>query len=219
MEIQKYINDKIFFEDFYTGIINGFHGNDVQNRVGSRPRGAFTKGKPGELYLMIVLQNPGESLEIEYDIELGCRDSKELAKKLWYLCGEVFDGIYYSKTLSIARREMAFILDCSPEQVLDYVMFTNLVRCTPIKGSTPSAKTFEIGLRYLEQEISLWKPRYIITYGKYAYRMLEKAGLNVSYSLPHPAALGKWLKANNRIIELREAKRILDYQANRNNIL
>jgi hypothetical protein len=188
-----------FFPDFYTKLLTTDHGTQVRNERGCRPRGTYTRGTPGQLELMIVFQNPGTPVpEVEWNLESDQPAIRDLSKRLWDLSGSVWSGEYYSRTYAIARKEMAYLLNCTETDVIKRVIFTNVVRSTPPQNITFSEDTLRIGSDLLAEEIKLWNPRRVIAYGRVAAKVMNQHNIRVNAEIPHPAALGKWLNSRVR---------------------
>jgi len=193
------------FIDFYTRIVRGYHGSKVNNQPGNRPRGTFTRAKPGEVRVMVVLLNPGQPNTIELQIE-GNLQGQELAKALWLYSGNVWDGQFYSKTLSILRKDASLLLDLPEDDCSKKFMFTNLVRCTTTENQRPDREAVQIGVNWLREEITLWKPQFVIAYHKGVAKALSKNNIRFDAQLPHPAARGEWLipgRREARVVEVR----------------
>lgn len=198
------------FPEFYTDILESDHGPQTVNQAGNRPRGTFTRARPGNVKLMVVLRNPGQPDREELSLEAGCSGA-ELAEKIWNYCGEVWDGKYFSRTLSVARREVAELLGAPEVDCTHRAIFTNLVRCTTHKNAPPGSEAIRIGAQWLRREIDLWKPEYIIAYGGDVARGLGKHGIRFDAQLPHPAALGEWLRPGRRAQQLSEVRSLLGF--------
>ena len=101
----------IAFHDFYTELFQGNHGTNVRNEPGCRPRGAFTRAKPGSLKCLFVLQNPYDPLPEEKSYEGGAIP-KQIVEKLWRLTGDILEGRKpRSPTLQIACIEACRLLN------------------------------------------------------------------------------------------------------------
>ena len=188
-----------FFPEFYTKLLDIDHGAQVRNERGCRPRGTYTTGAPGQLDLMIVFQNPGNPVsEVEWNLERDQPDIRQLSKILWDFSGSVWSGAHYSRTYVVARKEMAYLLDCKEADVIERVIFTNLVRSTPAQNLNFSKDTLRIGSDLLAEEIKLWKPKRVVAYGNVAARAMNRHNVNFDAEIPHPAALGKWLNSQVR---------------------
>lgn len=196
------------FPEFYTRIVEGEHGRQTINQPGNRPRGTFTRAQPRGVKLMVVLRNPGQPNPIELSMERGAK-GRELAVIIWNYCGEVWEGKYYSKTLSVARQEVCSLLGMKEAECTRQAMFTNLVRCTTHKNSPPSADAIQVGANWLREEIRLWQPNFVIAYGTDVAAGMERHGIHFDAQLPHPAALGAWLKPGVRDARIAEVRKEL----------
>jgi hypothetical protein len=196
------------FPEFYTRIIEGDHGLRTINQPGNRPRGTFTRAQPSEVKLMVVLRNPGQPNPVELSIESGAK-GRQLAEIIWNYCGEVWEGKYYSKTLSIARQEVCSLLGIKEAECTRRAMFTNLVRCTTHRNSPPSAEAVRIGSDWLREEIELWQPNLVIAYGNDVAMGMQRHGIRYDAQLPHPAALGEWLRPGRREGRITEVRKEL----------
>jgi len=191
------------FPDFYMRIVEGYHGSNVHNEPGNRPRGTFTRSKPGEVKIMAVLLNPGQPNACELHLESGLK-GQELARELWFYSGNVWDGQPYSKTLSVLRRDASLLLGLPENECSRKFMFTNLVRCTTTGNRPPDREAVQIGINWLREEIALWRPQFIIAYHNNVAKALADSNIRYDAQLPAPAALGEWLIPGRR--EARVAK-------------
>ncbi|ANY78904.1 hypothetical protein BB934_12350 [Microvirga ossetica] len=157
---------------------------------------------------MAVLLNPGQPNADELRIE-GKLEGQELAKALWHYSGTVWDGQYYSKTLSVLRRDASLLLDLPEDDCAKQFMFTNLVRCTTTGNRPPGAEAIQIGVNWLKEEIELWKPKYVIAYHTKVEKAFRDNRIRFDTQLPHPAALGEWLVPGRRQIRIDEVRRQL----------
>ncbi len=196
------------FIDFYTRLVNGYHGANVNNHQGDRPRGAFTEGQPGQIRLMAVLLNPGQPLKSEADWQ-GAATGAQLAEIVWNSSGQVFKGEHYSRTLTIMRRDVSQLLGRPFDQCTRAFMFTNLVRCTTANNRRPDAEAIAIGAKWLREEIGLWRPHKVIAYGNEVAKSMTTYGVPFDAMVPHPAALGDWTIAGRRQQRLDEVRRQL----------
>ncbi|MFC5082140.1 uracil-DNA glycosylase family protein [Microvirga arabica] len=197
------------FHDFYTEILEGYHGAKVRNEPGCRPRGTFTRAKPGSLKWMFVLQNPGDPVAKEKSLEAGATP-RQLVERLWMLSGEILErDSPFSDTLSTARIEACRLSRLSPLELTRHAIFTNLVRCTTFKkvgqnAEKPNAEAIELGANWLKREIAFWQPQIIIAYGSVARDGMTKYNIPFDDDLPHPTAQGKWLNQNLRRLRIEE---------------
>ena len=196
--------------DFYTRVVESWHGADVDNHRGNRPRGTFTEGQPGEVRLLAVLLNPGQPRKTEMDRQGDARSAR-LAEILWDFSGEVLNGGHHSRTLSILRKDVSFLLGMPFAECGRTFMFTNLVRCTTAGNRQPSQPTIAIGARWLREEIALWRPEKVVAYGNVVRDGMQAHDLRFDAVLPHPAALGEWTKAGRRQEKLEEVRRQLGF--------
>lgn len=206
LEHPAMINEAV--TEFYSRLVAADHGPNVINRPGFRPRGSYTRATPGNVGLLVVLQNPGQPLEIEKG-QQAQQEGEALARTVWNMTGAVLDGCYASTTFSKMRRELAELLGIPEARVYDKVMVTNLVRCTTINNKKPDHNSVVIGIGWLRDEIELWRPRRVMAYGKWVYDHLRKYEVQCEAYMPHPAALGKWLKPEVRRAAIEEARKKL----------
>lgn len=156
---------------------------------------------------MVVLANPGEPDPAE-DAAYAARDATSLADAAWTFTGAIVERTVpvRSVTLRVLVRHLAEdVLQCSPAEVLDHVVITNVVRCsTPRKfGSYGKVVQREIGSRcasrHLLREIDHWRPRLVVACGKPAHTILgdlrRRGTLDVELAHTlHPSALGDYIE-------------------------
>ncbi len=199
------------FSEFYARVINLHHGANVENRLGSRPRGAFTDGQPGAIRLLAVLLNPGQPHFLEAELQ-GEATGIELARIMWKSSGSFLKNERHSPTLVTLRKDVSQLFgrpfaDCCAD-----FMFTNLVRCTTKGDKEPDAEASEIGAGLLCEEIALWKPDRVIAYGRRVASCMTAHGIRFDAELPHPAAQGKWLTQGVREARVAEVRKVLGFE-------
>ena len=194
---------------FYTRLVEANHGPDVINETGSRPRGSYTRAMPGDVKIMVILQNPGKPEPIE-EVKQRGKSGAQLAKTIWDMTGDVLDGLYYSKTFSKMREELALLLTIKEEGVYDNVLVCNLIRCSTKNNAQPTPRSVSIAIPWLKEKIALWKPHKIITYSNWVKKNLEIHSVTYDSWLPHPAARGNWMKQNVRKARVQAAQEELE---------
>jgi hypothetical protein len=80
------------------------------------------------------------------------------------------------------------------------------VRCTVKAGHHLNDEAIRIGLRLLQEEVELWRPRYVIACGSIARDAMRKSGIRLDDDLPHPAARGVWLDSNRRLARIQDVR-------------
>lgn len=188
-----------YFPEFYTKLLTADHGSEVKNVRGCRPRGTFTKGEPGKLDLMLVLQNPGDPVpDVEWNLESDNPSASCLSQRLWQFSGDVWAGKYYSRTYAVAKKEAADLLGCSEAHTIERLIYTNAIRSSLVSTQPFSPKLLATAGSWLAEEIALWQPKNVIAYGNIAAKALRSAGIESFIDLPHPSARGIWLNAEIR---------------------
>ena len=191
------------FVDFYARLVDGFHGANVENRPGFRPRGFFSEGQPGAIRLMVVLLNPGQPSPNEAAV-LGDATGAQLARQVWEMSGRHLKGEHPSPTLRAMRQDIEKLFGRPFDECGELFMYTNLVRCTMAGNSPPNAEAIRIGANWLREEIVLWRPEKVVAYGNRVALGMLSHGIRVDALLPHPAAVGAWLTPGRRETQVAE---------------
>jgi hypothetical protein len=161
---------------------------------------------------MAVLLNPGQPRRDEADRQRGAT-GVQLAEVTWDFSGEVLNGAHHSRTLSILRKDVSYLLGLPFAECGRTFMFTNLVRCTTAGNRKPSWPTITIGADWLREEIALWRPEKVIAYGNVVQEGMRAHGMHFDAVLPHPAALGEWTRPGRRQSKLEEVRQQLGFGA------
>jgi len=183
------------------------------------PRGTTSRATPGNVRLMAVGTNPGQPQPRE-DAEYHGKSSQDLADAAWSFTEHTLLGeTGYSHTLDPLLREIAFLLDCSEDAVLDQCVFTNHVKCSTPKSFSHYNKGEETRQRrrvsgtciaeHLRSEIDYWSPDQIVVFSATARDAMVAEKIHFDGYIAHPTALGRNLNKDYRHGKLRELKFIL----------
>ena len=83
------------------------------------PRGTSSRATPGNVRLMVIGTNPGQPQFLEDGVYNG-KNGQDLADAAWSFTENTLLGrTGYSHTLNPLLTEIAFLLDCSEDAVLD----------------------------------------------------------------------------------------------------
>jgi Uracil DNA glycosylase superfamily len=182
-----------------------------------RPRGTTSRATLGNVRLMIILANPGKPSDLE-DKEYSGKSSHAIAEVAWAFTEAVLEGkTVASPTLNKIIVEASYLLDCSPEQVLDQCVITNHVKCSTPEpyGSGKLALRKEISnrciKRHLVTELEYWQPEKIAVFSATARDGLDNSGIHFDACISHPTARGNNLKPEVRKEKLRQVKTELDF--------
>ena len=219
--------------DYYVDVVQCNAGCPyVKNRnanpsIESRfiPRGSTSRCMPGNAILMVILANPGKPQEGVEDQHYLGKSGKELASAAWSFTEAVCErlhspsfsrlGATRSATHDNLMKHLAYdVFQCQINQVLDYAVITNIVKCSTFNQNAKSEQynfskldddiqdkiSTECIKRHLIKEIDYWKPRKTLVCGKPANRIfqtLKSEGcleLHIDFQTHHPSAMGKFIE-------------------------
>ena len=183
------------------------------------PRGTTSRATPGNVRLMAVGTNPGRPQPREDDVYDG-KNRQDLADAAWSFTENTLLGeTGYSHTLDPLLTEIAFLLDCSEDAVLDQCVFTNHVKCSTPRSFSHYKKGEEARHRkqvsatciseHLIHEIEYWSPDQIVVFSAIARDSMITEKIKFDGYIAHPTALGRNLNKAYRHKKLQELKNIL----------
>jgi hypothetical protein len=183
------------------------------------PRGTTSRAIPGKVRLMAVGTNPGQPQPREDDVYDG-KIRQDLADAAWSFTENTLLGeTGYSHTLDPLLGEIAFLLDCREDAVLEQCVFTNHVKCSTPRSFSNYNKGEEARQRrqvsgiciaeHLKSEIGYWSPDQIVVFSATARDAMLAEKIKFDGYIAHPAALGRNLNKDYRHEKLQELKNIL----------
>jgi uracil-DNA glycosylase len=166
--------------------------------------------------LMVVGTNPGQPQPREDDVYYG-KISQDLADAAWSFTENTLLGeTGYSRTLDPLLGEIAFLLDCSEDAVLDQCVFTNHVKCSTPKSFSNYNKGEKARerrqvsrtciLEHLKSEIDYWSPDQIVVFSATARDAMLAEKIKFDGYISHPTALGRNLNKAYRHEKLQKLK-------------
>jgi uracil-DNA glycosylase len=183
------------------------------------PRGTTSRAKPGNVRLMVVGTNPGQPQLLEDEAYNG-KFSQDLADAAWAFTENTLLGkTGFSHTLDPLLGEIAFLLDCREDAVLDQCVFTNHVKCSTPRSFSQYNKGEEARQRrrvsrtciaeHLKNEVDYWSPDQIVVFSATARDAMVAEKIHLDGYIAHPTALGRNLNKDYRHGKLEELKNIL----------
>ncbi len=180
------------------------------------PRGTTSRATPGNVRLMAVGTNPGQPQPREDDVYDG-KNRQDLADAAWSFTENTLLGeTGYSHTLDPLLGEIAFLLDCREDDVLERCVFTNHVKCSTPKSFSHYNKGEEARQRrrvsgiciaeHLKSEIDYWSPDQIVVFSATARDAMIAQKIHFDGYMPHPTALGRNLNKDYRHGKLQDLK-------------
>jgi hypothetical protein len=160
---------------------------------------------------MAVLLNPGQPHFLEAELQ-GETTGIELARIAWRTSGAFLKHDRSSPTLGTLRKDVSQLFERPFADCCAEFMFTNLVRCTTKGDKEPDNEAIEIGVGFLREEITLWRPDKVIAYGNRVASCMTAHGIRFDAALPHPAAQGKWLTRGVREARVAEVRKDLGFK-------
>ena len=145
-----------------------------------------TLGNPSS-YILIIGKNPGPTRRQKYPV----KNRRDYNKRFWNDACKGKRGPRFFPKINMMLKYVGLNLE--------KIHFTNVCRCSSL-GEKQTKEGIRNCISYLEQEISLSKPKMIITFGKDAYdytrQILNVEGGNRLIS----KQTGKYIKENNLTI-------------------